>query len=228
MRDREPFHLVWVGGLLFLSNACGSGTGASLHPGIDAAARDGADAAEVDASDAGGITFVVGDGAGTVSEPVCPAGFACPADPPVQGTPCDPSTGFDCEYGDDPNSFCDTVAACSTSGWEVRAPVTGVQCPTALPASCPSSFASAVDAGASCPPIGFQCFYPEGVCACAGGKLACDPFPAASCPMTRPRFGAPCSAEAGACTTWGGTCETNANGVYCQCGFWQPVSCYHD
>jgi hypothetical protein len=31
-----------------------------------------------------------------------------------------------------------------------------------------------------------------------------------------------------ACTAWGGTCQTNANGMFCRCGWWQPIACYHD
>lgn len=106
MRHRVLFHVLWVGGLMVFCSDCGSDAGSSPHPGVDAAAQDGGEAGEVDGTDSGGFAFVVGDGAGAVSEPICPASIACPAAAPVEGTPCDPPTGFDCEYGDDPNSLC--------------------------------------------------------------------------------------------------------------------------
>jgi hypothetical protein len=149
---------------------------------------------------------------------------------PSQGDPCDAPFGFHCEYGEDPATLCNTVAWCwSGSGlagsWEVQIPQSGSGlCPTGLPASCPATYAAALNGGIACSASESQCVYPEGTCDCdrgIGSTLNCSSPPLPTCPTTRPRYGTPCSIEAGSCQQWG-DCALTVASVKCACGTWQP------
>jgi len=99
----------------------------------------------------------------------CLAGIpVCPSAATAFGAPCALPFGTHCEYGDDPEPNCNTVAWCDpTNGWEVQSPIAGSACPTVLPATCPSTFAAAQSGGAAaCSGTVSQCIYPEGNCDC--------------------------------------------------------------
>lgn len=79
--------------------------------------------------------------AGTVAGgTVAPPKATCPSTPPTNGSPCSDPTldpALQCQYGDDPNFACDTVAFCQQQGqgqtWTVSTVTTGGVCPTSLP-----------------------------------------------------------------------------------------------
>jgi hypothetical protein len=158
----------------------------------------------------------------------CPAVLeSCPATPPTFGSPCAArGSAAICEYGDDPWYACDTVAFCDpTLVWHVfPTNLSGLGCPTTLPAECPLSYAelSGGLTGCASPSERIECRYPEGTCYCApNGDVSCTPPAPAGCPTTRPRAGTACSAP---CTTWGtGICDGQS--MKCVCGTWQPVVC---
>jgi hypothetical protein len=171
------------------------------------------------------------------TSPPCPTTApTCPSAAPSEGAPC-ALWGFACEYGDDPLSSCNTVAECGEDGgWQLQSPLSGGSCPTVLSAACPPSFAAAwdsgiaSDSGVACPATSYFCDYPQGTCACdmeISINLECSSPPLPTCPATRPRFGTPCSSEAGSCTQWGNPCDgvTSVEGAHCACGSWRPYTC---
>jgi hypothetical protein len=177
---------------------------------------------------AAAVLLAVGCQSATAGNQSCPAVLtACPAAAPAQGTQCTGSSSqIWCEYGSDPNSDCNTIAYCTSSGWQVSAAgdLNGDQnCPTVLTTACPATFATAANSGDVCTAI-VNCQYPEGLCVCdqVGGALECTAS-AAGCPATRPLAGTSCNADL--CGSWGaGTCDGQS--MICYCGLWQPFRCY--
>jgi hypothetical protein len=158
----------------------------------------------------------------------------CPLSAPDQGAPCALPADFVCEYGDDPNDGCDTLADCmGDAGWRTFPPASQ-GCPTSPSPPCPPTFAAALDGGITCPALeisqtGMECFYPEGTCNCgisslppdASLVLTCSPPPLSPCPATRPRLGTSCSEDEVSCTSYYyGTCYVE-QGEHCSCGTWQ-------
>jgi hypothetical protein len=138
--------------------------------------------------------------------------------------------GLECEYGNDVNIDCDTIAHCDTSGWKITPPATQ-NCPTPAPGpSCPSSYA-AVPQQSTCSTAA-TCAYPQGTCSCevycgsqypvghpceAGTPMTWQCTGAAQgCPPTRPLVGSACTTDAQSCNY--GDCNTT--GVVCQNGTW--------
>ena len=163
----------------------------------------------------------------------------CPSSPPSASIPSSCSDpGVTCEYGSDPNPYCNTVATCTSGTWSVQEPSPS-GCPTPPnPTSCPATFAS-VPVGTHCGAlVGTTCEYPQGNCGCAvqsGGPYPedasavalwfCDD-PGPGCPMPRPRFGAACSQPGLDCDYSSCTLQTGVN-VVCKDGAWenQPIGC---
>ena len=168
----------------------------------------------------------------------------CPATAPTAGAACT-SVGVECEYGNDLNVDCETIARCDASGWTITPPASAPTCPTPAPgASCPASY-SAVPQQSTCSTAA-TCAYPQGTCSC---EVYCGPqYPVGhaceagtpmtwectgavqGCPATRPRVGTACSTAGQACDY--GDCNTI--GVVCQSGTWHtqmngcPVSTRRD
>jgi hypothetical protein len=160
---------------------------------------------------------------------------ACPATAPNGGT-CTP-VGLVCEYGSDPDVFCDVRTICASTGWSTNTvPATGT-CPTSAPGAngCPSTYAGAVP-GHTCSPDGLECGYSQGRCACTtqqsgpphvlldggvpGAVWVCEQ-PGEGCPEPRPNFGSVCTTtgrtcDYGSCSLPGGTAAVCTNGVWTQ------------
>ncbi|MGH7295459.1 MAG: hypothetical protein ACRELB_11025, partial [Polyangiaceae bacterium] len=167
----------------------------------------------------------------------------CPASAPSAGAAC-ASVGLECEYGNDLNVDCDTIARCDSTGWTLTPPA-AQGCPTPAPGTdCPGSYA-AVPQQATCSTAA-TCAYPEGTCSC---EVYCGPqYPVGhpceggtpmtwqctgapqGCPAARPRVGSACSTDGQSCDY--GDC--NAIGVVCRDGTWHtqmngcPVSTRRD
>jgi hypothetical protein len=229
--------------------ACSETASEKQGPPRDAGSDVSTDSNSLDAGSEGG-DLGTGDGGLILVEPACPATPpTCPSLAPSEGMPCVPLSNpllslFLCEYGDDPVSDCNTVAYCENdSTWHVQSPTDAGLCPTALPAACPPSFADALDSGlaseaglafleggTACPTATLSCSYSEGTCACESGYLRfiCTSPPGPTCPATRPRYGTPCSSDAGSCNERGGQF---CNGPWleaetvCECSSWQPFRC---
>jgi hypothetical protein len=141
----------------------------------------------------------------------------CPSSPPASNTPC--TIPLSCEYGDDPDPQCNTLASCENDSWTTSPPIEA-SCPTSPPGTrgCPVSF-SQVPVGQACV-IAAECAYPQGRCACTeqvsgpaqpnGGSTWVCETPGAGCPEPRPLAGTSCNAnpnltcDYGACTLPGG------------------------
>jgi hypothetical protein len=109
--------------------------------------------------------------------------------------------GLSCEYGDDLNSDCNTIAHCNPDqSWDVETGSVG--CPTSL-AACPKDAATGVSCGANS-----ICSAAQGFCTCfdmsdgPGSQTPPPPdyqwqcaAPDSACPAwpTRPRIGSACS-----------------------------------
>jgi hypothetical protein len=169
----------------------------------------------------------------------------CPTSPPDAGAPC-ARAGLDCEWGDDPDSSCNTVARCEADCfrapcpmnppyWHTSAP--GAQCPSAVcstPDWCPASFEEASSGGpcmmgltwfecrnGPCP----FCGYRQGVCRCdkdehtGDSKWACttlDP----SCPPYRPRLGSSCAGLPNVLCSYTADGSPPSVGAGCRDGVW--------
>jgi hypothetical protein len=140
----------------------------------------------------GGIVDNGGDGG---TQPDAESG-GCPSSTPANGSACASSLLL-CEYGSNPRWACDTVALCSSSGWQVSPPAS--DCPTP---TCPTG----VQPGASCD--GAQSCDDSSAsrtafCSCvSGGPVHSDGGPPGSwictaaapgCPAVRPRLGSACA-----------------------------------
>ena len=172
-----------------------------------------------------------GSGGGSGSGSGGPTSGPCPSTAPSAGSTCGAAlSGDGCEYGDDPNLSCNTVATCSGGSWTVKASDGSPTCPTpAATGACPASYAAAQTTGA-CTQSGLACAYPQGRCECAeatGGpptvgpqkiEWLCDD-PPSGCPSPRPKVGSACaqsgSCSYGACTIPGGVT------LACTGGTWQ-------
>jgi hypothetical protein len=160
----------------------------------------------------------------------------CPSSPPAEGSSCS-SPNLYCEWGNDPNMSCNTIAQCVGGQWMVQKP--SGQCPTPPnPSACPATFAS-VPVGQHCGDlVGTTCEYPQGFCGCAvpsGGPYPedasavatwiCD-APQAGCPMPRPKLGTACSQPGLQCDYSPCSLPTGAS-LVCQNGAWQdqPYGC---
>jgi hypothetical protein len=121
----------------------------------------------------------------------------CPSSPPPSGSACS-GAPLDCEYGTDPNPYCNQLFACapSTGAWQDIS-TSGICAPPG--AACPgfqSTFQATV-----CPIDGQTCSYPQGTCVCTqdpgglpttnGPIWSCVP-PTPGCPATRPTLGTVC------------------------------------
>ena len=171
----HPISLVVLGGGFGLAS-CGVAALSALGPDAgDASMQPGADSASqsfLGDSDSGTID----SNSASEAAVACPASAAsCPSSPPEAGAPCPGPWGLHCEYGDAPQSTCNTVAWCASgSGWLVQAPITDpMLCPTALSPACPLNYAIALQGGLACPLAGSTpginapvCVYPEGYCTC--------------------------------------------------------------
>lgn len=161
----------------------------------------------------------------------------CPSSAPQNGASCDVPNLW-CEYGNDPNLNCNTVAQCSAGSWSVQAPQQG-ECPTpSNPSACPATFAS-VPVGQHCGDlVGTTCSYPQGFCGCSVGSggpypedasavatWICD-APAQGCPQPRPKLGTACSQEGLECDYSSCSLPSGAS-IVCQNGAWQnqPFGC---
>jgi hypothetical protein len=170
-----------------------------------------------------------GVGTGTGSPAAAPPGLGpdCPQGVPTPTSPCG-RDGLECEYGNDREVQCNTVAECSSqSGWTLLEPETSPSCPSppsGLAPSCPATYAS-VPVGATCPLSGARCDFPEGFCGCSyiGNLTQHAPPPPLtwtcelldpSCPRLRPRVGSLCNRSGQSCG-YGG-----AVSVYCDNGYW--------
>jgi hypothetical protein len=180
----------------------------------------------------GGTTFSSGldggpggqDAAGTpdgAPGPDAPGpGPQCPPSVPPSGGAC-PAVGLECEYGTSANPSCDTVAECTSGGWQYA----GTACPVGV---CPESY-SVASMGGGCTPQGLECGYLQGTCSCTygfggpilldggGPRWICMPL-SPGCPSPRPDLGT-------ACTQEGETCDYGActGGVVLDCsgGAWK-------
>ncbi|HVU51744.1 MAG TPA: hypothetical protein VHL80_13705 [Polyangia bacterium] len=127
----------------------------------------------------------------------------CPATPPLTGDVCT-VPALDCEWGDDPNPFCHTIAFCSQGQWAVN-PLSN-QCPSTRAASCPPSLEAA--RGAACAEMGAWCTWQPGTtCHCTNCRPgpvgdACSGDPtwycaqsATGCPSGVPALGSPCAPD---------------------------------
>jgi hypothetical protein len=172
--------------LLCLLGGCDSGTHATADAGPDTA--PGPD----------GPPFAVTTPLGSLIAD-------CPQSPPANGSPCSRPGGLQCEYGNDWDSECNTLADCYTpqATWDVRLPSTiPGQCPTPATggANCPATLAQAQAAGACATSLaGTICQYPEGLCDCYMPETGtdtswfCQSGNSAMCPATRPRIGSACA-----------------------------------
>ena len=146
------------------------------------------------------------------------SGPACPASAPPGGTAC-PSVGLECEYGQNIDPSCNSIAQCTPSGWMYSG---GINCPAG---TCPTSYGEM----GSCTPQGLLCGYPQGTCSCGFGfgppvlRDGGGPFwtcgqNAAGCPYPRPDIGTACSTEGQSCNY-----AACAGGVALQCegGVWK-------
>jgi hypothetical protein len=208
--------------------ACASAPSTGFEPADGAASTRDAAAADGPGLDA--PPWGVGDGRPIVEVDCGPPAAACPPTAPEAGSAC--QTAVDCEYGDDPQPSCNTIASCSGgSHWQVFPP--DGPCPTGLAAVCPGSYAGAealVASGAACD-ASAPCLYPEGSCDCPtlAGQTAiwrCG-HAAPGCPSTRPRYGSACS-DGGVfllCAYGPGCYDLPSHKfsltVACQCGAWQ-------
>jgi hypothetical protein len=165
---------------------------------------------------------------------------ACPPSIPEGGSPCPEPGQIDCEYGDDWNAQCNTLAQCWRGGplnatWQLQPPYQGSDfaCPTpsVLAQGCPSDAPDTeTDGGAPCASVGTACPYGAVMCACTQqdsgdsatldasyGWLCSNPGP--GCPEDRYRIGSACSTA-----QEGMFCEYAVCGVgtatYCQGGIW--------
>jgi hypothetical protein len=158
----------------------------------------------------------------------------CPASAPSEGTSC-PRNGLECEYGDNTNYLCNTVAVCNGSSWTYYKN-DPTFCSTGLQPGCAAS-SSQVPQGSSCAPQGTRCNYPDVVCECAypAGPVQIDDAgntvaswvceqPVQGCPIPRPKLGSACTApeslqcDYGSCSLAGGALLT------CQGGAWERAS----
>jgi hypothetical protein len=146
---------------------------------------------------------------------------ACPATHPTTGAACNFSELY-CEYGTDPNPYCNDLAECNNGSWE-KEPASA-SCPS--PSGMCAPYAT-LAAGGSCAASGQTCASAEGTCVCSndpgglpieGGPFwSCSPAQT-GCPSPRPQLGTPCSGSApsecdyGACS--GGVAED------CVGGYW--------
>lgn len=161
----------------------------------------------------------------------------CPTSVPSSNASCSP-LGASCEYGGDPNYECNTIAMCTSSGWNVQAPV-GEPCPTpSNSTSCPDAFFD-VPTGQHCGAlVGLTCSYPQGFCGCSvgsGGPVPADASavatwvcdtPEPGCPMPRPKLGTACTQDGLQCD-YSPCALVMGESVACQNGAWQdqPYGC---
>jgi hypothetical protein len=161
---------------------------------------------------------------------VPPGGF-CPSTLPTSDAACSP-VGLVCEYGSNPNSQCDMLYGCTSSGWSDE--TTKSACPTT---ECPASYASVSGPSQDhpCTVNGAECSYPtQGTCLCTsdpgglpttGGPLWECTAATAMCPSPRPRLGSACSTEGASCDY--GAC-TGGIEIVCKGGYWlrdEMVAC---
>jgi hypothetical protein len=189
--------------------------GCSSTPVVpDDASIDGT--AKKDGASDASLAFDVGDAA---VEAACVPQPACPSSLPTANTPCNgnSTTQYVCEYGSAAQSWCNTLAYCSGTLWQIETPFDGGPC--TQPAECPTTI-DGVDAGAACN-SNSACNYQEGTCACLNGTWQCVRPTDPACPAQRPRIGTACTT--GSCP-YGQYCSLlNGDILACTCGTWQEV-----
>jgi hypothetical protein len=187
----------------------------------------------------GGATLDPGTDSGTDSSPPSDGGLGplCPPTAPSDGSPCS-KEGLSCEYGSDPNLYCNAYAQCSLGKWQVNVPPPS-GCPTQPnQGTCPSSYAS-VPVGQLCGNlVGLTCSYPQGFCGCAVpsfgpypadasavAEWVCDQ-PEQGCPQPRPKLGSACSKPGQTCD-YGSCSLPTGTSIICQDGAWEnaPFGC---
>jgi hypothetical protein len=146
-----------------------------------------------------------GAGGGGAAGSAAPSG-PCPSQVPTTGEPCS-GDSLVCEFGDDPNPWCHTLAYCQVGNWRVYEPDPGtsvVQCPSTRASTCPATLEAARDV--ACSEMGAWCTWAPGTtCQCTncgpsvGGAPFCDGNPTwhcarstPTCPVAMPRSGTPC------------------------------------
>jgi hypothetical protein len=225
--------LAWAFAFLWLSMGCGQQAQHAVDGGAsDVSAAPSPDAAVIAAASTPG------------NVPPCNActGAACPARVPEAGAACISDPTLTCEYGDDPQSKCNTVARCvGDAGWQVLMPeVDGGDCPTTLSSACPPSLAAGVDAGGPCPQrsdlvVSLVCHYPDGLCACVPQlvdlslvhRWTCSVPPSSGCPAAGPHYGESCPTTGEVCLYSDG-CQSwlyPGHDVACCCGTWRVPAC---
>jgi len=154
--------------------------------------------------------------------PVRDASFTpCPPSAPTQGGACSVA-GLYCEYGSDPNPYCNGLWECMGSTWQNRS-TSGI-CP-APGTTCPAY--GTIDSNQKCTVASQNCDYTEGTCVCTsdpggppignGPVWSCTPI-TPGCPAPRPVLGTGCSVDPsltcdyGACS--GGVAESCVNGTW--------------
>jgi len=208
--------------VLILAAACGSS-----HVRSDAEVRD------ADGTDAADVAV---DAAVDAAPSTGPEGVLvddCPRRAPTTGERC-ARTRLTCEYGDDWNPSCNTIASCWAGGpldgtWQVQ-PSEDDGCPTPpdLSAGCP-----AVLPGGECAESDASlglCVYGESRCVCnpfsfGPGEIMyswqCQAGPLEdSCPARRPRIGSACTDDGRSCTY--AVCGVGG-GTYCTDGAWSQA-----
>jgi hypothetical protein len=206
-----------------------AGCGGTLTAGGGDGGTDGAppgrDGGGTDAPATGHDGTAPGDGS---------TSSVCPADPPTVDTMCAPP-GLECEFGSNPNAYCDQLFSCFMSGED--APYLWVRNPTmnACPpqSDCPTTYPSPSTKN-GCPPSdapgggeNLECSYPQGTCICTQGSLPMSGGPywqcfaaSAMCPSPRPRIGSTCTDEGASCDY--GSCEGGV-ALECKGGLWVSV-----
>ena len=203
----------WIvaGAVLAVAWGCGGRTVLEGAGGGDGSGSSSGAASSSGASGSGGSTSGSGSGGGSGSgsgsgggsggsSSGSPNGPECPKKQPHDFDAC-PIVGLECEYGDSPNWNCDVIVTCDASGW--RLPELTPACPAGV---CPSSFALA-DQEKPCTPLGFECQYAQGFCACSypqpvgqpDGPLWVCTQPQGECPEPRPRLGDTCTQDTLVC-----------------------------
>ena len=191
-------------------------------------------------------SFLLALACGTTSVPPLPDGgpvgalvAACPAAIPSGGSPCPAPGQLDCEYGDDWNAQCNTIAQCWRGGpldatWQIQPPYSGPDfacpTPTTLSRGCPASLPDAqTEPITACPSIDGFCPYGDVRCGCieqtsssatpdASYAWVCsDPGP--GCPAARPRIGSACTSAEEGTTCQYAVCAVGT-ATSCQGGVW--------
>jgi hypothetical protein len=136
----------------------------------------------------------------------------CPHDVPINDSPCDAQlVGIECEYGDNDDWFCNSIARCYAGDggahWGVGKPpkpcplVRGGPCPVEKP----KVYGCCTGPGDTVPDPDVRCDYGNVYCACEGSGGTSNSNPGwwcteMPCRGVRARLGCPCADGAGCAT----------------------------